>query len=235
MTALLAIFGAACSGKATTTSSTGGDAGDSGPFYPRPPGACPPGAGPPLAGARVPLQHRPTPACCPSQRGPAPSGQPYPTCPAAPGSVCPSDSATTCSSDSECTSGVNGRCFPFEGLVGPGGCSYDECFTDSDCGSEATCLCRRSSTDNSANVCVRGGNCVVDSDCGDGGYCSPSVEQSCLFPSPYFCHTANDTCTDDSDCPSVDAGPFSCSVLTPCAYDPGEQRWACTQLTCCPP
>lgn len=228
-TALLAIFAAACSGKVTSaTSVASSDAGHSDSSDAKGSGSCVPmvvDAGTASAGdARVPLHHRPTPACCPSQRGPGPAGQPY-----------PSGVASTCMSDSECSAGKNGRCFPFEGLVGPGGCSYDECLTDSDCGSGATCFCRGSSTDNSANVCVRGGNCVLDSDCGPGGYCSPSFEQSCLFPTPYFCHTAIDTCTDDTDCPSVDAGPLSCQVLAPCAYDPGGQRWACTQLTCCPP
>jgi hypothetical protein len=76
----------------------------------------------------------------------------------------------------------------------------------------------------------------LDSDCGPDGYCSPSIEGNCFFgQSPYFCHTARDTCTDDSDCPSVDAEAGSCPIVTPCAYDTGEQRWACTQLTCCPP
>ncbi len=75
--------------------------------------------------AKVPLQHRSTSASCPSQRGPGPSCAPpfvqaNPTRPAF---------ASTCASDSQCTAGVNGRCFPFEGLVGPGGCSYDECFS----------------------------------------------------------------------------------------------------------
>src|SRR5580658_2479964 len=32
-----------------------------------------------MSDADVPLNHRPTPACCPAQRGPAPAGQPYPT------------------------------------------------------------------------------------------------------------------------------------------------------------
>jgi hypothetical protein len=93
--------------------------------------------------ANVPLQHRPTPACCPSQRGPGPSGQPY-----GPGVASYlADDAGGCTSDLQCTAGVNGRCFPFEGVVGPGGCSYDECFTDSNCGSKTPCLCRSSSTD----------------------------------------------------------------------------------------
>ena len=206
-TTLLAIF-AACSGNAPLgASGTSGDSGSS-------------------DAARVPLHHRPTPARCPSERGPGPAGQPY-----------PSGVASTCTSDSQCTAGVDGRCFPFQGLIGNGGCSYDECLTDSDCGSGATCLCRGSSADNNANVCVRGGDCVVDSDCGPDGYCSPSVEQNCLFSNPYFCHTAMDSCLDDSDCPSpsVDAGPLSCPILTPCAFDMHGQRWACTQLTCCLP
>src|ERR1700733_1886364 len=116
-------------------------------------------AGTGLAGnAEVPIYHRATPACCPSERGPAPLTQPY-----------GSGTADGCSSDSECTGGADGRCFPFEGLVGAPGCSYDQCFTDSDCPSGTPCLCRSSPADNSPNVCVPGGNCVLDSDCGPGG------------------------------------------------------------------
>jgi hypothetical protein len=178
--------------------------------------------------AEVSLDHRATGACCPAQRGPGGPNQPYP-----PGvaSLLAAD-AGGCTSDSDCTSGVNGRCFPFEGLVGPGGCSYDECFTDSNCGSGTPCLCRSSSTDNSANVCDPGGNCAVDSDCGPGGYCSPSY--SCEG-STYYCHTALDTCVNDADCPFMDAGEFSCQAVARCVYKPDTQRWACSQLVCCPP
>ena len=203
--------------------------------------------GPSTAGdTKVPLQHRSTSASCPSQRGPGPScvttscaSQPY-----------PSGVASTCSSDSQCTSGVNGRCFPFEGMVGPGGCSYDECLSDSGCGAKTPCLCRSSSTDNSANACDVGGNCAVDSDCGPGGYCSPSME-TCFSaapeievqdnyagPNPYYCHTASDLCTNDSDCASLDAGTAitsSCPRYTPCAYNAQNNRWECAQLFCCPP
>jgi hypothetical protein len=182
-------------------------------------------AGAPSTGdAAVPLDHRPTHACCPASRGPGPSGQPY-----------SSGNADGCSSDSQCTAGVNGRCFPFGGLVGRGGCSYDECFTDSQCGPQAICACRGSSTDQSANYCVPVGDCVVDSDCGPGGYCSPSRE-SC-GSTPYYCHTPVDTCTNDTDCPAVDAGGSPCAVVAPCAYDLQERRWTCRQVVfvCCPP
>jgi hypothetical protein len=182
--------------------------------------------------AEVPLNHRATGACCPSQRGPGPPTQPYPTGVASPG-------PDSCSSDSQCTGAVNGRCFPFAGLVGNGGCSYDQCFTDSNCASGTPCICRSSSSDNSPNVCAPPGNCVVDSDCGPGGYCSPTEgcdycaqgSENCAS-APYYCHTASDTCINDTDCPSVDGGEFS---ITACAYNPPAQRWACKQLVCLPP
>ncbi len=172
--------------------------------------------------AEIPIYHRPLPSCCPSERGPGPATQPY-----------GSGIAAGCSSDSQCTDGGDGRCFPFEGLVGPGGCSYDQCFTDSDC-SGAPCVCRTSASDNSANVCAPGGNCAVDSECGPGGYCSPS--QACFFygPPTYYCHTALDTCINDTDCPVVDAGG-GCSVPQNCVYEPQAQHWACSQQACCPP
>jgi hypothetical protein len=190
-------------------------------------------------GATPPLQHRSTSASCPSQRGPGPScvttscaSQPY-----------PSGVASTCSSDSQCKDGKNGRCFPNEGLVGPGGCSYDECFTDSNCGARTPCLCRSSSTDNSANVCDIGGNCAVDSDCGPGGYCSPSVQVApnqptnvCWGSTPYYCHSASDLCINDSDCAPLDAGPPTTSSPTyTCAYNPQDSRWECTQAVCALP
>jgi hypothetical protein len=178
--------------------------------------------------ARVPLKHRASP-CCPSQRGPGPGTQPYPRGIAAMGA----DGSIACSSDSQCRSGTNGRCFPFEGLVGPGGCSYDECSTDSDCPSGMPCVCRSALSDNGANVCASGGNCAVDSNCGPGGYCSPSVD-TCFGQSPYFCHTAFDTCIDDADCPPVN-GDVANVTTAVCAYDPQAGHWACTQLVCYPP
>jgi len=182
--------------------------------------------GPSTAGdAKVPLQHRSTPASCPSQRGPGPS--------------CAGTMCSSCSSDSQCTAGVNGRCFPWEGLVGPGGCSYDECLTDSDCGARTPCLCRSSSTDNSANVCDVGGNCAVDSDCGPGGYCSPSAQVApnqptnvCWGSTPYYCHTASDLCINESDCAPPDAGPPTPFPTYTCAYNPQDNRWECTQAFC---
>ena len=228
--ALVALQG--CMGQESGTGQgTGGDASTAG----SPDAIAPVSCGPtsieadaaPEGGAKVPAVHRAT-ACCPSQRGPGPSQQPYP--PGIASALAPD--AGGCTSDSDCKDGANGRCFPFEGLVGPGGCSYDECFADSTCGSKTPCICRGTSTDNLANVCDPGGNCAVDSDCGPGGFCSPSWE-SCSGPT-YECHTALDTCIDDADCPDVGAGA-SCPTVARCAYSLQAQHWACTSLTCCPP
>jgi hypothetical protein len=222
LTSMMALVALGCGGQEKGTSTgTSTDAGTS----PADGGTASEG------GSAVPLKHRPAAVSCTSQRAPGPPTQPYP--PGQASRLAPD--AGGCTSDSDCTSGLNGRCFPFEGLVGPGGCSYDDCTTDSNCGSKAACLCRSSSSDNSANVCDRGGSCAVDSDCGPGGYCSPSGETCAGLT--YRCHTAQDACTNDSDCPSIDAdaGGSPCITGAGCAYSPQAQHWVCSQLTCCPP
>jgi hypothetical protein len=232
--AALATLALACGGLATGGSGSGGAGGVGGGGTTGAGGgggssgggmSCEPAfveAGTGLAGdAEVPVYHRATPSCCPSERGPAPAGQPY-----GPGV------ASTCSSNSQCTSGADGRCFPDEGLVGRGGCSYDQCFTDSDCPSGTPCLCRSSPSDTSANVCAPRGNCVLDLDCGPGGYCSPS--QDCFGLPVYYCHAASDTCINDADCLFVDAGG-GCPAEAICAYSSEARHWACSQQRCCPP
>ena len=88
----------------------------------------------------------------------------------------------------------------------------------------------------------------MDSDCGPGGYCSPSME-TCYsgdpnvyaeakflpdsIPSPYYCHTTSDLCINDSDCAPVDAGTVTIALTyTPCAYSVQNSRWECTQFVC---
>lgn len=192
---------------------------------------------------RVPLNHRAQGTSCPSARGPGSTAN---AC------MLPGEPAG-CTSDSSCTEGTNGRCNSSQG--GPivdcvPSCSYDLCASDSDCPDDTPCLCRDSATSGAANRCYGGGNCRVDSDCGPGGFCSPSlVNQACAclgVPCPpdagavcavngvqvpcdcdpcghgYFCHTKQDTCVDDSDCPSGAA----------CDYDAFNAKWACS--TCEP-
>ncbi|MEO8903623.1 MAG: hypothetical protein ABI627_19050 [Polyangiaceae bacterium] len=221
--------GAGTSAAGSGGAGTSGGAGGTGSAGAHPTASCAPttsdagAAATDAAGA--PIHHRAS-SCCSSQRGPGPSAQPYSAGDAARGA----DGGVACTSDAQCTDGANGRCFPFEGLVGPGGCSYDECATDSDCPSRTPCAGRAAATDNNPNVCASGSNCAVDADCGPGGYCSPS-EDSCGAPGPYFCHTALDACVNDTDCPSVDGGTAGITDGA-CSYDAQARHWACNQRGC---
>jgi hypothetical protein len=200
-----------------------------------------PGGG--AAGAsqmRVPAKHRAAGASCVQQRAAVNPTPVDPNCNPPDSDAC--KALFTCAQDSDCKGGQNGRC------VQPGAgprrltCSYDECFADAQCTSNAPCECRASASDGSPNSCLRSGNCRVDADCGEGGYCSPSLlNQSCFCPSAalcgadtscspgpcmcgdscghgYFCHSQKDTCLDDSDC--ADGS---------CNYDSVEKRWACAR------
>ncbi len=121
---------------------------------------------------RVPLNHRPVAVPCPQQRG----EDPMPYCVPAGDGGC---AGNTCNSDSYCTMGTNGRCGRWF-LPGIATCSYDQCFSDSDCPGGLPCECRTSVTDDAPNICANGGNCSVDSDCGPGGYCSPQPVRNVL-------------------------------------------------------
>ena len=136
----------------------------------------------------------------------------------------------TCHSHADCTAGENGRC----GGNGHDGwhCTYDACFADSDCPTAASggpqlCACEGGfRSDN--NVCIEG-NCRLDTDCGVGGFCSPSLG-SCGHFTPfvgYYCHTKDDECADDSDC-GADGGfgsPY-------CAFMPTIGHWQCASTNC---
>jgi len=133
----------------------------------------------------------------------------------------------TCHSHAECTDGANGRCSG-NGRAGYR-CTYDLCFTDSDCPTAATgesqlCQCDGGYAGN--NVCLPG-NCRVDADCGNSGYCSPSLGACGNYSGVvgYFCHTQEDECLDDADCSiSPNAGY--------CAFMPVVGRWQCSTAQC---
>ncbi len=191
------------------------------------------GGGGNAGSGRAPAHHRAaSPDACPQERG---SSEPAPE-------ECTGSPTRECEQDGDCTDGTQGRCLRFRVgcLVA---CSYDECATDADCPDDEPCECRASPTDVRANRCVASGNCRIDSDCGVGGYCSPShlgevcacrsvdycetVGSPCDPPDScacgdscghaYYCHTPNDTCLDDSDC----TGGATCS------FDLAHENWAC--------
>lgn len=180
----------------------------------------------------VPQSHRAVSENCPSERG---SMGPINT------TSCESTSEISCKSDADCTAGRNGRCI-LDGWC-LSSCSYDQCLADTDCPGMQPCYCRSSGADTLANVCVAGSNCLTDADCGECGFCSLSVQRglldcssvdgcteggcdgagtatrcTCLSveSSAYKCHTSNDECTNDAECP-----------LDYCAYMEPTMRWEC--------
>ena len=167
-----------------------------------------------IVAPRVPSVHRDTSASC--------VGVHSPSEPSASRNV----SMSTCAVHADCTAAVNGRCVAGMGMGWASySCVYDLCATDEDCPVSKVCYC----TSTSAARCLSVGNCRTDGDCGGGpfSYCSPSTGFDCGGYRPidgYHCHTAKDSCLDDSDCAG---GEF-------CNFDVYENRWKCTagSVTC---
>lgn len=95
------------------------------------------------------------------------------------------------------------------------------CSQDSDCPNNEACFCVTSQT----GICISGGNCRIDSDCGPGGFCSPSVFASGSAPpwsfgDGFYCHTSQDSCLNDSDCGDGNM----------CAYNLTGKEWECTRF-----
>jgi hypothetical protein len=185
---------------------------------------------------RAPKKHRAAGSSCPRERSP---GSALGSCGAA---------LLHCSSDSECTAGMNGRCVL--ATAGPGcdsNCSYDGCFSDSNCPSNQPCACRSSASSDVPNTCMTGGNCRVDADCGAGGYCSPSqTDFACSCPSTALCEPTKpgegcfvnnvqvsclcgDSCGHGYFCHTPTdtcTDDSDCSDGT-CSYDRTKDRWSC--------
>ncbi len=126
-----------------------------------------------------------------------------------------------CTQDSDCTEGNNGRCsaMPRWGWE----CTYDDCFDDDGCGG-TVCGCG-ADWGSDANSCYNG-NCQIDADCGEDGFCSPSFD-SCGYYSgtvAYYCHTQEDECLNDSDCTAEAEGY--------CMFNSGGDRWVCSYSHC---
>ena len=162
---------------------------------------------------KPPAMHRPMALTCPMDRPPGGT----------------STGMTGCKSDADCTDGTkgkNGRCTISRiGYT----CTYDTCFTDAEC-SGKPCECRAAATSASAdtNHCLADGNCVTDSDCGAGGFCSPTLGSCGNYTGivAYYCHSAKDACTDDADC-HKDGG-----IGGYCAYDKLTSSWQCSTSQC---
>jgi hypothetical protein len=187
----------------------------------------------PADASRIPVSHRAS-TTCPAH--PA-STSTAPACTAV-----PADSGLhgQCATDNDCVSGINGRCicqYPPDDAGAPyPRCAYDQCGSDNDCsGQVCGCGVVEDTGDASATqalfvqyACVPG-QCHADSDCGDGGYCSPSLSL-CGFVAEFACHTAQDECVNNSDCA---AEPLDGGVAA-CVYKDGLGYWTCSQIYACP-
>ena len=175
----------------------------------------------------VPTSHRPSAAACSTTRPPSQPGD----------AAAPDGGTFGCMFDSQCTDGTNGRCMPEGQIIG---CTYDECSTDTQCGANKLCVCGTSTggEGRTANTCVPS-SCVLDSDCGTGGYCSPTYDTSCGPRDGvvgYFCHKPADECTvdqcvNDTDCTGPTGGgePTGAGY---CAWNAPTSAWTCIYLVC---
>jgi hypothetical protein len=134
-----------------------------------------------------------------------------------------------CKTDADCTTGmpaISGKCVTTAGGMT---CNFDACLQDSDCSpSTSVCSCEGQTFGwahtSFGNTCIPA-NCHADGDCGTGLYCSPTVDASCggfYGVVGFYCHTCQDTCSNDSDCPAVGNTPAGY-----CAFDPSVGHWAC--------
>ena len=105
-------------------------------------------------------------------------------------------------------------------------CTYDECFNDEICGG-TVCLCRPEGSIRN-NRCLSRGNCLTDQDCGENGYCSPTLGNCGNYGGVvgYFCHTPDDLCVNDSECMDSRMGPGSCRFISQ------NNRWECEYTEC---
>jgi hypothetical protein len=166
---------------------------------------------PPDGASRVPVNHRPNDAQCLAA---APPGD----CGANGGGPV----GQMCSMDNQCTMGTEGRCNA-DGPIPGCSCTYDTCADDSACPANQLCVCHGSAYwSGEGNTCMPG-NCRVDTDCGPGGYCSPTASGGCGEVSGYYCHTPGDQCVNDTDCGGDGA----------CTYSTANHIWQCTMLELC--
>lgn len=164
------------------------------------------------AGVRVPMYHRADDSECTA---------------AAPAGNCSfgGGGGISCAADSDCTSGTNGRCNMNIGGAAFCRCTYDTCVHDTDCATGETCACHGATYHADGNECIAG-NCRTDADCGANGFCSPTIG-GCGSLAGYYCHTASDTCVDDTDCTSGGG-------LQACEYVSASARWECVDRLFCP-
>lgn len=101
------------------------------------------------------------------------------------------------------------------------------CDSAADCNDGEACFCanatfvQTTSGQNPANTCLPA-QCKSETDCGSFA-CAVSVD-GCRRYAGAFCHTAEDDCQFNDDCPDH---------TYRCAFASGENRWTCQQFAIC--
>ena len=103
---------------------------------------------------------------------------------------------------------------------------FFSCHTDEDCGPDEACICDVAWGEDhrSARPFYRSSSCVwaqchTDADCAFGMRCG--VDTQCDYVIGLVCHTPEDGCEGDADCPEH------------CAYSYTDRRWFCVGPTWC--
>ncbi len=134
-------------------------------------------------------------------------------------------STNPCDATADCPAAQGVSCLAYDDAGLARYCNDDACHVDRDCGDGGVCLCgsaSSSATLATPNVCLSAGNCRLDSDCSPVHYCSPS-SVGCGTTFAYYCHTAHDDCSNDTDCRQDQL----------CLYAPSAGKWSCfTAGTC---
>lgn len=155
----------------------------------------------------TPLKHRASHEACSDKDTPAPSTMTY-------GPKLPTPLGPACKTKADCKDKPNGRC-------AAGHCTYDGCYEDKDCtGSGTVCTCEQ---DGQRGYYCKAGNCAIDADCSETGYCSPTWSTECgafLGVVGWYCHTKKDECVNDSECQKGKEQGY-------CAYDGEKKYWRC--------
>lgn len=107
-----------------------------------------------------------------------------------------------------------------DGLCDP----WSSCSTDEDCDDGFACVCNVTRGDGTAGPFGRSSSCVwaecrTDADCAFGMRCG--VDTQCGIALGLFCHTPEDGCEGDADCPEH------------CGYSYQDRRWFCVEYWFC--
>lgn len=144
---------------------------------------------------------------------------------------CANSVDAACSSHEDCVDGPNGRCTMGEWGMNDCGCSYDDCFTDADCGAGQMCGCGEGAPfeEYPSNRCYTA-ECLTDADCTTGlclavpYYCDVVFDY--VYVLAFACATDQDECRNHEVCECDTGADTRC---TPSGIGGQTGPWTCTK------